>query len=309
MPFLQPGVIPLGVGGGGSAAPQQSPAPDPHRFTVGDFEITALSDGSVELALDKLLSGIDADDVRTLLERSGDTGPLKASINAFLIDTGSQLVLVDTGAGKLFAPRAGGLLLSSLRSAGYGPEQIDTILLTHVHADHSGGLTVDGVPVFPNAQVYVEQADKDHWFSAEAEERAPAHRKHSFPQGRASLKPYLQAGRLHTFSGPTQLMPGVRSVPAPGHTPGHTMYVIESRGQKLVLWGDIMHAAPIQFPRPDVTVKFDSDEHAAALQRKRVFEEAATEGYLIAAAHVSFPGVGHLQRQGTGYAWRQVDAG
>jgi glyoxylase-like metal-dependent hydrolase (beta-lactamase superfamily II) len=301
--------MPLGVGGGDSAAPVRSIAPGPYHFAVGDFEVTTLSDGSVELALDKLLSGIDAKEVRALLQRSGDIEPLQASINAFLINTGSQLVLVDTGAGMLFAPRAGGLLLSSLKAAGYGPEQIDTILLTHVHADHSGGLTVDGAAVFPNAQVYVEQADKDHWFSAEAEASAPAHRKHSFAQGRASLKPYLEAGRLHTFSGPTQLLPGVCSVPAPGHTPGHTMYMIESRGQKLLLWGDIMHAAPIQFPRPNVTVKFDSDESAAARQRQRVFAEAAMAGYMIAAAHVAFPGVGHLRREGDSYAWVPFDHG
>jgi hypothetical protein len=87
------------------------------------------------------------------------------------------------------------------------------------------------------------------------------------------------------------------------------MYVIESQGQKLVLWGDIMHAVPIQFPRPNVTVKFDSDEPAAARQRSRVFEEGATLGYLIAAAHISFPGIGRLQRERNGYAWVPIDGG
>lgn len=305
--LFEAGVLPKTAAGSTSPSPSRTAAPAFHRFRVGDFEVTALSDGTVELALDKLLSGIDGQDVQALLARSGEREPLVTSINAFLIDTGGRRVLVDTGAGTLFAPQAGGLLVASLQAAGYTPEMIDTILLTHVHADHSGGLTVNGSAVFPNANVYVEQADKDHWFSAQAEAMAPPHRKHSFAQGRASLKPYLEAGKLHTFHGPTELLAGVRSVPAPGHTPGHTLYVIESRGEKLVLWGDIVHAGPIQFPRPGVTVKFDSDEPAAARQRERVFTDAAAQGYLIAAAHVAFPGLGRLRSNGAGYAWEAAD--
>jgi len=298
-----PSLFGLGVvppNGGGAAAP----AAAFQRFRVGDFEVTALSDGVVELSLERLFGGgVHADEVKAMLARSGGGETFVTSINAFLVDTGSRLVLVDTGAGTLFAPHAGGALPASLRAAGHAPEQIDTILLTHVHADHSGGLTVDGAPVFPKAQVHVEQADLDHCFSAEAEAAAPPHRKHSFAQGRASLAPYLAAGKLHTFHGPTELVPGIRSVPAPGHTPGHTLYAVESRGEKLVLWGDIVHAGSIQFARPDVTVRFDTDEAAAAVQRERVFADAAAQGYLIAAAHMAFPGLGRVRREAGAYAW------
>jgi len=113
----------------------------------------------------------------------------------------------------------------------------------------------------------------------------------------------VSADRFKAFAGATELFPGIRAVAAPGHTPGHTVYAIESKGQKLVLWGDLMHVASVQFPKPAVTIAFDVDSPAAAVQRRKAYADAAKGRYLVAAAHLPFPGIGHLRAEGKGYAW------
>ena len=116
----------------------------------------------------------------------------------------------------------------------------------------------------------------------------------------------MLTGRL-PFDGDTPLVPGVKAVAARGHTAGHSVYVVESKGQKLVLWGDLMHFAAVQFPRPQVTIAFDTDSKAAMAQRKKAFAQAAKEGYYVGAAHLPFPGLGHLRNEGKGYAFVPVD--
>ena len=119
----------------------------------------------------------------------------------------------------------------------------------------------------------------------------------------ASLNPYIAAGKFKTFDGATELVPGVRAMAAHGHTPGHTTYAVESKGDKLVLWGDLMHVAAVQFPEPAVTIQFDTDSKAAAMQRKLAYADAAKNGYWVGAAHIAFPGLGHLRAEGSGYVW------
>lgn len=296
----------MGPGGRQLVARARSQAPAFYRLMLGEWEVTALCDGTVDVPFDALLNGIAPADVQEIYGRCGEQLPAEVSINAYLIHTGNQLVLVDTGAGELFGERGGGELADAIELAGYSVDQIDVVLLTHVHADHSGGLTIDGKRVYQNAVVHVADAEHQHWFSAEDEANAPAHRKHSFPQGRASLAPYIDAGRLKNFSGTTELLPGITAIPAPGHTPGHTLYRLESAGQRLVIWGDIVHSAQVQIPQPSVSIKFDSDEPAAAAQREAVFQQAADEDWLIGAAHISFPGLGKLTRDATGYRWTPV---
>lgn len=131
-------------------------------------------------------------------------------------------------------------MLANLVASGYRPEQIDTILITHIHPDHIGGLVVDGRMAFPNATLLVEQKEANYWLSANARDAAPAKRKAFFDGAAACIGPYVSAGRFKPFVGPAELLPGIRAMPAPGHNPGHTLYVIESKGQKLVFWGDLM---------------------------------------------------------------------
>jgi glyoxylase-like metal-dependent hydrolase (beta-lactamase superfamily II) len=271
-----------------------------YRMRLGDFRITVLSDGTVPRDMSKIMS--DPEKVRHEFSASHQALPVDISINCYLIDTGTHKILVDTGAGELYGPPSG-QLVANLRSAGYRPEDIDTILLTHIHGDHSGGLSVGGKRVFPNAVVYADRHDPDYWLSADGEARAPANRKMTFKQSHQTVDPYVKAGKLRTFDGATELFAGVRSVPEPGHTPGLNGYMVESQGQRLLLWGDIIHSAEVQFRDPTVTIEYDVDPHAAASSRERVLADAAREGYLVGGAHISYPGLGHVRKEQMGYSW------
>ena len=281
-------------------------APGFYRLMLGDFEITALSDGTSPLELDKVLTNIKPAQLKAALARSYLQAPVNTSINAFLVNTGDKLILIDTGAAKLFGP-ALGKLLGNLAAAGYRPEQVDEIYLTHLHADHVGGLMQGDKMAFPNAVVRADQHDADYWLSEENLKKAPEAMRSFFQGAQASLNPYIKAGKFKSFDGDTQLATGLRAVASRGHTPGHSFFVAESKGQKMVFWGDVIHAAAVQFPDPAVTIQFDADSKAAAAQRRKAFADAAKQGYLVAAAHISFPGIGRLRAEGKGYVWLPVN--
>lgn len=282
------------------AVPQvRTQAPGYYRMMLGDYEITTVSDGTLPLDFARIMTNTTPEEVRDLFARSHEPLPVDVSINTFLINTGSKLVLVDAGAGDLFGSKSGGRLVANLKASGYRPEQIDAVLLTHIHGDHSVGLTIGGKIVFPNATVHVNVHERDYWLSSGEAARASEKKKASFAQAHAALDPYIEKARLKTFNGEVELFPGIRTWPHPGHT----CYVVESKGQKLVLLGDTVHATQVQLPRPDITIGYDVDSPAAAAQRKKIFEDASEEGYWIGAAHISFPGLGHIRRDGQGYAW------
>jgi glyoxylase-like metal-dependent hydrolase (beta-lactamase superfamily II) len=281
-------------------------APGYYRMMLGDFEITALSDGTVMLPVNQLLSNTTPARVDRTLARNGLRSPLETSVNAYLINTGDKLVLVDAGAAGLFGPKLG-KLAANLKAAGYQPEQVDEIYLTHMHPDHIGGLAVDGRMAFPNAIVRAARADADYWLSNTNLSRAKKEDKSSFEGAMTSLHPYIEAQRFRPFDGRTPLAAGISALPRPGHTAGHTTYLVESRGQSLVLWGDLVHVAAVQFDSPAVTIVYDSNARAAATQRKLAYADAATRGYLVAGAHLSFPGIGRVRANGRGYMWLPVD--
>jgi glyoxylase-like metal-dependent hydrolase (beta-lactamase superfamily II) len=282
-------------------------APGWFRMKLGDFEVTALSDGTVELPMDKLLTNTTPEKVNKALAAAFLKSPVEGSVNAYLINTGSKLVLIDTGAANLLAPTLG-KLVASLKASGYKPEQVDEIYITHMHVDHVGGLTAADKAVFPNAVVRAAKAEGDYWLTQANMDKAPEAMKAFFKGAMASLKPYVASGKYKPFEGAdVQLVPGVRAINTAGHTPGHTIYVIESKGEKMVFWGDLMHVAAVQFPDPSVTIQFDYDSKAAAPQRKKQFADAAAKGYYVGVAHISFPGIGHVRTEGSGYAWVPVN--
>jgi glyoxylase-like metal-dependent hydrolase (beta-lactamase superfamily II) len=275
-------------------------APGFYRLRLGDFKITVLSDGTASRDLSKIMSKPDAvhEDFRT----SHEELPTDISINCFLLDTGATKVLIDTGAGALFG-ESSGHLVSNMRAAGYRPEDIDAILLTHIHGDHSGGLTVAGQRVFPNALVYVDQRDVAYWLSGAEKTKAAPNRRKTFEQSHQTVDPYIQAGKLRPFDGATELFPGIQSVPQYGHTPGHTAYMLKSDGKSLLLWGDIVHATEVQFPDPSITIEYDVDARQAIASRRHTLATAAEAGHLVGGAHLSFPGLGHVRRQQGTYTW------
>jgi glyoxylase-like metal-dependent hydrolase (beta-lactamase superfamily II) len=297
------------VGTSFAAAPlQKTQAPGWYRTMVGDFEVTALSDGTVALPIDQLLTHTTAARTKQSLAKSYLQAPVETSVNGYLINTGAKLVLVDTGAAGLFGPTLGNLV-ANLQAAGYQPEQVDEIYITHMHPDHVGGLMAGSATAFPNAVVRADRRDADYWLATANRDRAPEASRGFFDGAMASLNPYVQAGRFKPFDGDTDLAAGIRALAAPGHTPGHTIYRVQSQGRTLVLWGDLMHVAAVQFAEPAVTIQFDSDSRTAAMQRKKAYADAVREGYLVGAAHLSFPGLGHLRADRAGYAWLPLNYG
>ena len=289
-----------------SAPMVKKSAPGYYRIMLGDFEVTALSDGTVPLPMDKLLTNTSPAKIAAAFKKYYVTSPVETSVNTYLINTGTKLVMVDTGAAGLFGPTLGNLI-TNLKAAGYEPDQIDEIYITHMHGDHIGGLMAGDKLAFPNAIVRGDQRDADFWLSEANMNKAAAGDKGGFQGAMASVNPYVKAGKYQPFSGNTELVPGVKALIRHGHTPGHATYVVESKGEKLVLWGDLMHVAAVQFDNPAVTIKFDSDSKEAAAQRKIAYAEAAKEGYLVGATHISFPGLGRLRASGSGYIWMPVN--
>ena len=290
-----------------AAAPQvKTSPPGYYRVMLGDFEVTALNDGVLQLPLDKILADVSPADLDKALKKSHLSNPVTTSINGYLINTGSKLVLIDTGTGGAYGP-TNGKLVANLKASGYQPEQVDEIYITHFHGDHIGGLTANGVAVFPNAVVRADKAESDYWLSQANLDKAPDGEKGGFQGAMKALQPYVAAGHFKPFEGNIELVPGIHSVAAHGHTPGHANYLVESNGQKLILWGDLMHAAAVQFDHPKVTIHFDSDSKQAVAAREKAYATAAKEGYLIGSAHLSFPGLGYLRAEGKGYAWTPVN--
>ncbi len=278
-----------------AAAPQHhDQVPGFYRLKVGDLEVTALYDGTGVFD-PHWLNGTKAtmDSVAKALQEDPHT--LDIVDMGFLVNTGKQLILVDAGAGSWWGGAALGRLAGSLRSAGYTPEEVDIVLVTHLHSDHVGGLTTqDGKRVFPNADIYVGKAESDFWLSREIAAKAPKDAQPFFQSAQAIAAPYIKAGKWHTFS-------------VPGHTPGHTGYEFSSKGQKILFWGDIVHAQRVQLQHPEVTAVFDTDQTAAAATRNQLLARLARENVLIATPHTSlFPALGRLHKEGSGYSWVPV---
>ncbi|MGJ7471949.1 MBL fold metallo-hydrolase [Kosakonia cowanii] len=285
---------------------RQAQAPGYYRMALGDWQLTAVSDGTVKVPLDKLLINITPQRLQTQMAQANMAVQAETSINAFVINTGKQLILVDTGAGALMGD-AGGHLPENLRAAGIDPAAIDLVLLTHIHGDHSGGVQRDGKPAFPNATVRVDQRDVDLWLNPKRESEVEEGQRHTFAESERSLRPVIDAGKLSTFHAPTTILPGIEAIPAAGHTPGSVIYRVTHGGKTVMLWGDIIHAQPVQLPDPKVAIHFDVDRKQAVATREKVLAQVAREGDWVAAAHIAFPGIGKVIKAGNGYRWVPIN--
>jgi glyoxylase-like metal-dependent hydrolase (beta-lactamase superfamily II) len=287
-------------------APQRhDQVPGFYRLKVGDLEVTALFDGPGVFGVNWLNGQKTKDGVLKALQ--DDPHLLDIADAGYLVNTGKQLILVDAGSGTWFGGGKFGHLVANLRSAGYTPEEIDIVLVTHLHSDHIGGLTTqDGKIVFPNADIYVAKADNDFWLSQEIAAKAPKEAQEFFQSAQGIAAPYIKAGKWRTFTDSDPIVDGMQIVPLRGHTPGHTGYEFSSQGKKILFWGDVMHVQRLQLPDPKVTVVFDVDSTGAAVTRDQLLRKLASGDVLIAGPHMLFPGLGRLHREGSAYHWAPV---
>jgi glyoxylase-like metal-dependent hydrolase (beta-lactamase superfamily II) len=228
----------------GSAGAEGSPAA---CHPGGDV----LEQGGPALQPVESLQSPTADEVLSAVRRAG-------------VNTGSKLVLIDSGAEPLYGACCGHLL-ENLRASGYRPEQVNEVLLTHLHADHVGGIANRGLP---ERVVKVKQARCRLLLNDANEKAAHDFLRPMFEGDKASMKPYVAAGSYPPFEGEQEMVPGIRAISTPGHTPGYTSYEVESRGQKLLVWGAVVHVAAIQFPDPCVSVTCDNEENRAEATRE-----------------------------------------
>ncbi|MGI4802736.1 MAG: MBL fold metallo-hydrolase [Janthinobacterium lividum] len=278
-----------------------------HR-RVGEIVVTALSDGYLDGSLD-VLRNIEATEAADLVRAAFRPVPRRTSVNCYLVRTAGRTVLIDTGCGDTMQATAG-RLFANLDAAGVPLAEIDTILLTHMHGDHSNGLTdAAGQALFPNATVSMHAAEWAYWSDGSnlAEVQRSGRGVPYFDTAQRQMAPYLD--RLDLFES-GEIAPGITAVPLPGHTPGHTGYRIGSGADSLLIWGDIAHVPEVQIPRPDVTVIYDVDPAQAEASRRRILAETAAAGQLLAGMHLHFPGYAHVTQDGTAYRlvpepWRQ----
>jgi glyoxylase-like metal-dependent hydrolase (beta-lactamase superfamily II) len=246
---------------------------------------------------------IDQEEARRILAESFRPAR-RTAINAFLVYSAGRLALVETGSGNYLGPTAG-KVLANIADAGVDPASIETVLLAHMHPDHSAGLSdpATGRRYFANAELVVHENEPPHWFDDAAMAKASERQQRLyFMCAREQIAPYKDRTRLFQKG---EVFPGVTAIPCHGHTPGHTSFLISSGNEQLLIWGDTVHVPEIQTARPEVCMEFDTDPDAAAVTCRRVFDMVATDRLAI------FPGFAHLVRRGSGYqlvpeAWEQT---
>lgn len=279
-----------------------------YRQMVGDVVVTAIYDGYIDLNPEHL-SGLSQKQIQEyIFNEYQKASPLvQTAVNAFLVDDGQRLVLVDSGSSDCFGPTMG-RMVDNIREAGFSPEEVDDVLLTHMHPDHACGVTLpNGEAAFPNATVWAAEKDARFWLNDQLENTLPEEQRVFFRMAQSAIAPYKKVGKFKTFKDSDTLFSGIQIMPSNGHTPGHTSYLLSSNTEKLLLWGDIIHVHSVQLEHPEVSIEVDVNPKAAIESRKHLLAEATTERWMIASPHLPFPGLGHLQKNGKGYRWIPVE--
>jgi glyoxylase-like metal-dependent hydrolase (beta-lactamase superfamily II) len=268
------------------------------HIAIGDILVSVINDGVHQSSFDDLVTSDRAACESAHLSEFR-LAPPWLTINCFVIRSGDRLLLVDAGfAGKT---EHVGRLLGNLSAMGVAPADIDSIVMTHMHPDHEAGLiNSSGKAVFPKAELVLHENELAFWKDDGAMARATTEGQGDFHLARAALAAY--GDRVRTVK-TDEVAPGVRAFPTPGHTPGHTAWLVESNGDGLLIWGDIVHFPGMQFAFPDTSVAYDIDPAAAAEGRKKVLKFVAGEKLRVAGVHLDFPAFGHVVPNGAAYRY------
>ena len=265
---------------------------------VGAMTVTSVSDGNLKTGLDVIL-GLSPDECSRLAGCAYDAA-IWLPVNSFLLDMGGRKILIDAGSGANMQPTLG-KLPENLRALGAPPESIETILLTHLHSDHANGLIdAAGKPNFPNAELIVHEQESRFWLERDARDGDSERVRRTLVVSKQVTAPYRD--RIRTVPD-GEALPGITAVLQPGHTPGHTCWLIQSGRDRLLIWGDIVHLPSVQVPRPDSSLVYDVDPVLAPKTRAEVFNWVARERLPVAGAHMPAPGFATITRQGAGYAY------
>jgi glyoxylase-like metal-dependent hydrolase (beta-lactamase superfamily II) len=279
-------------------------APNFYRFKIGSIEATVVSDGPLDLGAPQpdIFKGVTKEEFgKILAENFLPTDNVKLEQNALVLNTGDKLVLIDTGTGfqKLMG-KDSGRLLPNLKAAGIDPKDIDAVAITHAHPDHCWGLIgEDGAKIFPNAQIYMSQEDFDFWTDVS---KAPNDMIKSFIEGtRKQLLPVRD--RIEFFKDGQEFVTGIQAIAAPGHTVGHTIFMVSSQGKSLCNTADLAHHHVIPLEKPRLEFAFDTDGRQGAATRIKMFGMLAAQRIPILAYHFPWPGIGYLAKQGEGFRY------
>jgi glyoxylase-like metal-dependent hydrolase (beta-lactamase superfamily II) len=284
------------------------PVPGFRRMKLGGVEIVSLIDGVARRPLgEEFVKNAPLAEVRALLASQGlPTEYIDIPFTPFLVVAGNRRILMDTGLGEFGGPTTG-KLLEHLRAAGVAPADIDTVLITHYHGDHIGGLrNKAGELVFAKAKVMVPAPEHAYWMDDAKMAAAPEALKGAFANVRRVFA-QMPADRLVRFEPGTEVAPGIKSVAAYGHTPGHTLFEVSSAGQTFAYVGDLTNRPELFARNPDWAVSFDMDAEAARQVRRATLQRIVASNAMIGGYHFPFPAFGRAVAQGNGYDFQPVD--